>query len=371
MMRSILYIAFCTSCIMALVVVTPALLALENNRDIPPSADELTSYASQPEMAFIENQLSHLQSLSELQKQQLRRLIIDIKIRESKNIAINEQRLRRVQSEIKQQQWIADTFNTKPENIIKTRQLTEAVDKAQQAPLFKVTHLNHTLEVNLNEPKAIDIPIAINWGATIIFVDRFGSPFPIKSIGDFTGDKFTLNAKEIIEQNNILTVINNISYTKGNASIFLAGQNLPLMLTFTSNQEVNTSRLIIRVKQTSPLTAQENIKLISAQGVDKTLYQIADYQIPFGAKNLYLSHNVGNAWIKDGYILLRTPYQLLSPYTPEALESHTNGIENVYRLPFYSQILLNINSKKVMVSLSREPVSQSQISEPIEASEHG
>ncbi|MDQ7048763.1 MAG: DotH/IcmK family type IV secretion protein [Enterobacterales bacterium] len=337
----------------------------------PPSADELASYASQQEMKFIESQLANLENLSEIEKQQLRRLIIDIKIRESKNIAENEQRLKQVQSEIKQQQWIASTFQTKPENIIKTRQLTEEVDRAQQAPIFKVTHLNHTLEINLNEPKAIDIPIAINWGATIIFVDRFGSPFPIQSIGDFTGNKFTLNSTEIIEQNNVLTVINNISYTKGNASIFLAGQNLPLMLTFTSNQEVNTSRLIIRVQQISPLTQQESIKPVSAEGVNRTLYQIADYQIPADAKSLYLSHNIGNAWLKDGFILLRTPYLLLSPYTPEALESHTNGIENVYRLPFYSQMLLNINSKKVMVSVSKEPMQQININQSTEGVKHG
>ncbi len=324
----------------------------------PPTADQLASYASQEEMLFIENQLANLEALTEIEKQQLRRMIIDIKIREAKNIAENEERLRQVQSEIQQQRWMNTTFQTKPENIIQTRRLTEEVDKAQQAPIFKVTHLNHTLEANLNEPKAIDIPIAINWGATIIFVDRFGSPFPIQSVGDFTGEKFTLNSKEIIQQNNVLTVVNNISYTKGNASVFLAEQNLPLMLTFTSNQEVNTSRLIIRLKQISPLTKQENIKPITAKGVDKALYQVADYQVPYGAKNLYLSHNVGSAWLKDGYILLRTPYQLLSPYTPEALESHTRGIENVYRLPFYSQILLNINAKKVMVSLSKEPLTQ-------------
>jgi len=353
------------------VILSSNLWATQLDSTTPPSADELASYASQQEMQFIENQLVNLESLSEIQKQQLRRLIIDIKIRESKNIAENEQRLRQVQSEIKQQQWIASTFQTKPENIIKTRRLTEEVDRAQQAPIFKVTHLNHTLEINLNEPKPIDIPIAINWGATVIFVDRFGSPFPIQSIGDFTGDKFTLNSTEIIEQNNVLTVINNISYTKGNASVFLVGQNLPLMLTFTSNQEVNTSRLIIRVKQTSPLTQQETIKPVSAKGVNRTLYQVADYQIPVDAKSLYLSHNIGNAWLKDGFILLRTPYQLVSPYTPEALESHTNGIENVYRLPFYSQILLNINSKKVMVSLSKEPIRETKINQSNEGLKHG
>lgn len=330
------------------------LLLLSPSRALEASDNSLgITGATKEEIAYIEKQLLDLERLSEFEKKQLRKLITDIKIREEKDIAQNNARLYEARSQIAKDRFKRETFNEDPEEIKETRKLTLEQQEAHNSPVKKVEQLVSSVDVNLNSKQPVEVPIALNMGATIVILDRHNTPFPISNVSDFTNGNFNLVSKDVVKENNIVTAVSVIPYAESNASLFLANQTLPLMLNFKSTPDRNTTRLIIRIQQTSPLTEIQDKVSVSSEGVSRVLYDIADYDDPRNAKQLSLSHGAGQAWEIDGHLLIRTPYILESPFTPEALVSSTEGIENVYRLQMVSSILMNIDNSLIQVDVDR------------------
>lgn len=339
-----------TLCIISFSSLTQAATGSVNNQEM---IQTVLAGATANERAYIENKLENLNDLTVADREALRRLILDIYIRELKEIESHKKQIRELKSRIELDRYRAQARQVPPDIIKEDRQLSDEVLRATNQPLDKIEHVTESIEIDLNAKNPIEVPIAHGMGGTLIFIDRMGNPFPIHRVSDFTGKNFELVYEDVVANNNVMNVANKVVYKNANTSVFLAGQTLPVMLVFKSTKNVNSTRLIIRTKQISPTTDISNSSAPTPDGLPKTLYQIADYNVPANAEPMSMSHEAGDAWVIGESMYIRTPHRLLSPFTPHRLESNITGMENIYKLPINQFVVLIIDDHNVQVSITK------------------
>lgn len=205
-------------------------------------------------------------------------------------------------------------FPLTPTQIQTLNNMLDDTQRAQAAAPYEAPPMptSTSLLVNL-DPGATPPVIRLSKGfvSSMVFVDSTGAPWPIEAYD--LGNPAAFNIKWD-NKSNTLMIQAMASYTYGNLAVRLQNLNTPVMLTLVPGQKQIDYRVDLRIQGLGP-----NAKPIIGGAsnlpgqADQRLLDILDGIAPTGAKQLHVSGDIAEVWIKDNDLFVRTRFDLISP----------------------------------------------------------
>lgn len=146
----------------------------------------------------------------------------------------------------------------------------------------------------------------------IMFVDKAGTPYPIQYVMNNAAD-----VSAIFDDNDpeasILYVSSANDYAQGNFTVKLADNPVPVVFVYASNQKTTDCMVTARINSLSKKT-QISYQGYNPQTLDTSLNSTLFGVAPPDSRALKTSEPGISAWLqKDGQVVIRTRYTLLSP----------------------------------------------------------
>lgn len=217
--------------------------------------------------------------------------------------------------------------------VILQRKNTDKRLKANNQSLYNATCKMETIEYDVNNPTPIEINVARNSPAHIIFYDFTGEVWPI--VGHAQGNTAAFNSN-IVEAASHTYEINVVSpFALATNNLLLKGLASPLVLKIEGNEEDYYCSLSIRLSSAGPNASFDPIS-VSTESLggnmdDPMMLKVLRREIPSSADPRYISGvmNSGEAWVINDYLYIRTRHWIESP--PRAQIEDVNGTY-VYRI---------------------------------------
>lgn len=234
-----------------------------------------------------------------------------------------------------------------PEQIHRLRQLYEAAQYAANAPAGVPPRPAVTTRLVRLDPgsTAPVIRLAAGFVTTVAFLDSTGEPWPIEaySIGKPGEVNIQWNMRD-----NILLMQASELYSHGNMAVKLRNLTTPVMLTLVSGQKAVDYRVDLRVQGFGPHAQPPVVEnLPSTESAE--LLGVLDRIPPEGSKVLKVSGGLGDAWLKEDRLFLRTRLTVLSPGWLASMSS-ADGMK-AYELTKTSTILASHNGKIIQLKI--------------------
>ncbi len=182
--------------------------------------------------------------------------------------------------------------------------------------------------------------------SSLVFIDSTGAPWPIEAydLGNPTTFNITWDKK-----GNTLMVQARSAYTYGNLAVKLVKLNTPVMLTLIPGQKIVDYRVDLRVQGVGP-NAKPSIQGAGMPGAaNPLLLNILDGVGPEGSVPLKVQGNLGEAWLYEGKMYLRSRLTLLSPAWFAKMAS-ADGT-NAYELQVAPTVLMSHQGKPVQLKV--------------------
>ena len=242
-----------------------------------------------------------------------------------------------------------------PEEITEIRQRELRVRQAENAPVTgDVTFEMRTIELDVEEPRPIEISVSKGFASSIVFFDENGAPWPI--VGDkVIADESAFSAT-ILSSNPHMAVFEiKREFAQSNALITLQDMPLPVTIKLAGEEGKVDSRLIVRIPQFGPLSqglpvtqTRRQIENVS----DAMLAMLNGGRLPGGVE--YRLNGVdGTVFVKNGRMYIRTKAFLKAPPALAAQISPT-GV-NVYELLPRISLLFSVNGEQVTAKVEEKP----------------
>lgn len=179
---------------------------------------------------------------------------------------------------------------------------------------------------------------------SLVFIDSTGAPWPIEAydLGNPTTFNISWNKKD-----NTLMVQARSTYTYGNLAIKLVDLNTPVMLTLIPGQKIVDYRVDLRVQGMGP-NAKPSIQGAGMPAAaNPLLLNILDGVGPEGGTRLQVQGDLGDAWLYEGKMYLRSRLTLLSPAWFAKMSS-ADGT-HAYELQVAPMVLMSHQGKPVQL----------------------
>jgi intracellular multiplication protein IcmK len=239
-----------------------------------------------------------------------------------------------------------------PEQIHRLRQLYTASQFAAAAPPGIPPRATATsLFVDLS-PGATPPAINLAQGdiTALVFLDSTGAPWPIDAYDNGNPTAFNI---EWNKKDNVMMIQANASFGTGNLAVRLRGLGPPVMISLITNTAVENGGVIdYRVDMRVPGFGPNATPMMTAGLPSQTsprLLDVLDGVPPPGGRTLEVGDSVGQAWLVQGYIFLRTRLTLLSPGWLQTMSS-ADGT-NAYKLQSTPMLLMSQNGKVIQVKV--------------------
>lgn len=306
--------------------------------------------ASPSELAYIENGLANLRDMSSEQKEELRAYIMQIALREDRQIFQYEERFRRQKITQNYVRQMHDLFSVSPKLIKKSRKHSLEVEKALNEPLYDVKEVIENIDYDVNSNQTIQVPLVSGMVNQLVFFDNTGSPWEVTNTSGGSGFKLDVHTKT----KNVVTIKTTELFRKTNGAIFLKGLNYAVPLTLTSNTKVNATRLSVRLKQRSPDTKVQYLQSEKQINDDDRLIMLANGYPPSGGSPVRIDLEGTEAWLVDDALFIRTMHKLYSPAAIEQRVSQSAGIASVYKVNRASVLYFGVDwqSKPLKVAVN-------------------
>lgn len=181
---------------------------------------------------------------------------------------------------------------------------------------------------------------------SLVFLDSTGAPWPLDAYDLGNPDAFNIAWDK---KDNVLMVQAKTLYTYGNLAVKLRGLNTPLMLTLIPGQKVIDYRVDITTPGYGPNAKPLAINTGLPPQATPILLDVLDAIPPYGSRQLEISADIGQAWLLQGKMYIRTPFTLLSPGWLATMSS-ADGT-NAYELQRSPMLLVSKNGKIVTVKI--------------------
>jgi len=312
--------------------------------------------ASVNEHSFIEEQLINLNKLSAVEKQRLRAFIMDIALRQSDDVHDLNLEWQKQKTDHALENALYELYGGKAKYTKKSRVQSEDVERAMNEPLRNVKEVIKQITFDINNNKPLEIKVSQSMVSQIIFFDASGEPFEIIDMANGNEEAFSLDIKTATK--NVISIDVNKLFTVSNASVYLKGINIPIILRIVASIDENTTRLMVRLKQRSPDTKITYSGQSKIAQDDQYLDVFVSGKLPIGAR--IMAHDqdslMTDVYLFENHIYVVTPYKILSPGAVDSKTTPMVGMNNVYKLKKTSNFLLSVamNSKPVIINLSHE-----------------
>lgn len=169
------------------------------------------------------------------------------------------------------------------------------------------------------------IRLSKNRSSSIIITDMNGQPWPIINYDGLSDEDFTVKRLDNPAPDGyVLSVTPKGTVVSGNLILILKGLPSPVSIDFVSAQKEVDTKTEIRLQAKGPNTQYSSISL--PDGIDTSLLSLLQGVAPQGAKELKVSSNAVQAWVKDSKMYVRTRYKIMSP----AFENVTSSPDGTY-----------------------------------------
>jgi len=215
------------------------------------------------------------------------------------------------------------------------------VQESQRAiaspPGIPATPVSSTLSVDLS-PGATPPAIKMGQGfiSSMVFLDSSGSPWPITAYDLGNVQAFNVQWDQ---EGNILMVQPLEAYTVANLAVRLEGLATPIMLTLVPGQASIDYRVDIRVPGLGPNAKSSVSGATMPRNSDPTLLSVLDGVPPNGARELEIDGSVGQAWLANDILYLRSRFTVLSPGWLDQMSSPDGTY--AYALPVTPAVLIS------------------------------
>lgn len=248
---------------------------------------------------------------------------------------------------------IDGTFPLSPEQIKEVMRRMNEVQEAGRGPpepdprpVVRVE--NVSLDPGVTPPL---IQVAQGYVTTVNMLDITGQPWPIQDV--VIGGNFTVTGPN---DANILRIIPQTRYGRGNLSVRLVGLSTPVTFRVESGGTDVYYRYDARIPQSGPGAKMPLISQgFTGQAGSETLMTVLEGVPPAGAKKMDIAGADGRtrAWKIDGQVYLRTPLTLLSPGWDASVRS-ADGT-NVYVISDAPVLMLSDNGQMVRAKVKAPP----------------
>ena len=223
--------------------------------------------------------------------------------------------------------------------ILLTRQITDKQVKANNAPLYESECAIKTIDYDLDYPAPIEINIAANSPAHIIFYDFTGALWPIKAHAQGDTDSFTSGI--LAEAPHTYEISVNSKYASASNNLILQDLPAPIVLKLRGDEQQNVCVLHVRIPTSGPNAAFSTVSL-SPDSMDGNLDDPVMMRVlrrdltNLNAEERFISgvNDPGDAWIINDKLYIRTRHWIESP--PRAQMQDVSGVY-VYRIDDPSQ----------------------------------
>lgn len=235
-----------------------------------------------------------------------------------------------------------------PQQIHRLKQIYEASQYAAAAPAGTPPEPTATsMYVNLS-PGASPPAIRLSQGfvTSLVFLDSTGAAWPVDAydLGNPTAFDIAWDKTD-----NVLMIQAKTLYTYGNLAVRLRGLNTPVMLTLIPGQQVIDYRVDITVPGFGPDAKAMSINTSLPPQAAPVLLDVLDGIPPEGSRQLEISDTIGEAWLLNGNMYVRTQYTLLSPGWLATMAS-ADGT-NAYQVQQTPMLLMSKNGKIINVKI--------------------
>ena len=214
----------------------------------------------------------------------------------------------------KEKAWLAVKDQTAPltaKEITALRKLKQTTAKYENRPLNNVKFNIKTKNIDLEASKPIEIIVAKGYVSSIQFYDETGAPWPIE--GDIIGntsafEKHKLGARQHVAAFQIKEV-----FSESNALINLVGLDATIVIKLKGSDTEFDSRLTVRIPKLGPNAEIYENAQVQYNELDSQLTRVLNGDILRGAKRYDLIGVDGVAFLKDGFLYIRTPHKLVIP----------------------------------------------------------
>lgn len=235
-------------------------------------------------------------------------------------------------------QLIQQSMPMTPEQIVAFKgHVQESQMAIASSPGTPPRPVSSTLSVNLS-PGATPPAIKMGQGfiSSMVFLDSSGSPWPITAY-----DLGNVQAFDVhwAEGGNILMVQPLEAYTVANLAVLLDGLTTPIMLTLVPGQASIDYRVDIRIPGLGPNAKSSVSGATMPRNSDPTLLNVLDGIPPDGARELEIDSGVGQAWLANDMLYLRSRFTVLSPGWLDQMSSPDGTY--AYALPVTPAVLIS------------------------------
>lgn len=247
-----------------------------------------------------------------------------------------------------------------PEEIIRFKKLIDSQQRAAAQPIKDMELVNS--QITMDTSPGAEIPVirtAEGNVSTLIFLDRYGQPWPISFIKP-GGSKFeikkVLNDSGLEEQKDMssaITIVPN-GYYNTNISLFLKGMSTPLIFKVVTGKDKVDSRVDVRVNTLGPASksmvaasnmARSNSFSQELPTYDSALLSILGGVAPEGFHHKRLKNRLGDSYWKDGKMYLVTAAKVTRPNSRNNKIMKSGDGTFIYEVDEVSLALFLINGK--------------------------
>lgn len=185
--------------------------------------------------------------------------------------------------------------------------------------------------------------------STVMMVDAMGNAWDIEYIINKSNINIPIDTEN--PKASSFSINSSNPYNQGSFSVKLKGYDVPIPFSFVSNQKVSDCFVIAQINKAGPNTSVEtntlNPNAMSSE-LNSALYGVA----PKDSRPLKTSDGSVSAWLlKDGDVLIRTKYRLMSP-APKASTRLPDGVM-VFKVQYSNSYRYRYNDLISSVEVSK------------------
>lgn len=250
-----------------------------------------------------------------------------------------------------------DLYGLTPNEIIQLRKEWEARQKAAtDAPAeLKCVTIPISLASGMKMPT---IQVTPGYVSSIVLLDRFGNPWPVKGVSWGDKEAFQVESPSGDTNKNATGIPQNIisvsplrSIGATSMSILLEDKSIPVVLRLVINKAVNDARADLKIDGLAPGAAPEmRASTIPAQFATTDMIAFLDGVPPKSATRLMVNSELIEAWSYAGSMIVRTRTDLVSP-SWQGIEHGADHLK-VYKTSMVPVILVLDHGETNMVTVT-------------------
>lgn len=245
--------------------------------------------------------------------------------------------------------FIRSRLGFTPEQWKLIRKKEKEVLKAKNAPItdVKIRIREETLDNGSVDP--INISVVKGYATAVVFVDAAGNPWPIE--GDVTGDGSSYESTVTLSH---VAVIDNINeFVESNALVNLKDMDIPLVISLKSSNKISDSRVIIHIPMLGPNTSKETTDVSFKTSQSNEMKELLNTGTLVKGREFAFKDIKGSAFLKDGWMYIRTKQRLMIPIAEQQTISPTGY--KVYKIPPANDFLfIGDDGNRISTSISHE-----------------